>query len=202
MNETTTRAILVAVAVLFVACGALAGAAAADQHGDDETTVGEYVEVGDEDNGGEGGFECTGEPTDHDCEKEGEASAGPADAEYEGFNGGSYEEGEYDFGDTFVVTGEDGDGAVVGFECDLEDEAPEDNPCPVTAEEYEGNPGNGDGGNSGEQGDGQGSGDGADGGNGSNDDGERSGSTNGDAGAPSHAQGPPGGSSSGVSYLP
>lgn len=148
MITVPTRAILVAGCVLFVACGVLAGAAAADDHGgaDDEWTVGFEGEVDVADNGGgDGGFTCTGMPTDHDCEKGSDFYAGPLTVEYDGYNRGSLDGGSYEFEDRFVVTDEDGQGAVVAVPCEFEDDAPEDNPCPASADEYDGSGQDGDG---------------------------------------------------------
>lgn len=151
-------------AVLVVGVAALAGMAAADEHdgGGDEWTVAFEGEVDVGDDGGEGGFTCTGMPTDHDCDKGGDVYAGPATVDYDGFNRGSFEEGYYEFEDRFVITDDDGNGVVVVVPCEFEDEAPEDNPCPPTVEEYEGD-GQGDAGDGG-QGDGDGSADRDDGG--------------------------------------
>lgn len=178
MISATTRAALVGAVVLFVAGGVLAGAAAADSHEDDEWTVAFDGEVDVEDNGGEGGFTCTGMPTDHDCDKGGDMYAGPVTVDYDGYNRGSLEGGEYEFEDRFVVTDGDGRGAVVVFPCEFQDDAPEDNPCPATAEEYEsderGDRGNGDKGGDGDDGGADASDDrrdnGNDGGNGNDDD--------------------------------
>lgn len=190
MNRTTTRTLFVAVAVLFVAVGVLAGAAAADSHdgGDDEATIGFDGEVEHEGNGGEGGFSCAGMPTDHDCDKGGELSAGPADVEYDGYNRGSLEGGEYEFSDEFVVTGADGDGVVIVVPCEFQDEPPEDNPCPASAGEYQGDSGTDGnaGGQSGDNGNSNGNGNGAGG-----DDGDRGGN----ADAPSQSEGRSNGSS-------
>lgn len=157
MINVPTRAILVAGCVLFVACGVLAGAAAANAHGggDDEWTVGVDGEVDVAGNGGDGGFTCTGMPTDHDCDKGGDVSAGPGTVDYDGYNRGSFDEGYYEFEDRFVITDGDGNGIVVVVPCEFEDDAPEDNPCPPTVEEYDGD-GQGDADD-----DGQGSGDGS-----------------------------------------
>lgn len=140
MITVPTRAILVAGCVLFVACGVMVGAAAADNHGgDDEWTVGfdGEVDVAD-DGGGDGGFTCTGMPTDHDCDKGSDFDAGPLTVEYDGYNRGSLDGGAYEFEDRFVVTDGDGQGAVVVAPCEFEDDAPEDNPCPATADQYDG----------------------------------------------------------------
>lgn len=154
MISTRISAALVGAVVLLVAAGALAGAAAADDHGgeDDEWTVAFDGEVDVEGNGGDGGFTCTGMPTDHDCDKGSDFYAGPFTVDYDGYNRGSLDGGEYEFEDRFVVTDEDGQGAVVVVPCEFEDDAPEDNPCPTTAEEYESDD-RGDRGNGGQGGD-------------------------------------------------
>jgi hypothetical protein len=136
-------AILVAVACL--AAGAFGGVAAANGV-TNETTVGADTGVTVGEDGGDGGFVCTGTVTDHDCDKEGDLDAGPASVDYEGFNDDSAEERESAFGDHFVVTVDD-EGAVVAFTCELDDDPSAANPCPVTVEEHDGqqNPGNGNG---------------------------------------------------------
>lgn len=131
--QRTIRVLLVG-ALLCFAAGAVAGVAAADDP-TDGTTIDFDIDAGTDDEGIEGGFTCEGAVTDHDCDKGGEANLGPVHVDYaEGFNGGNLLEGEYAFGDTFIVTVED-EGAAVGFTCEFEDEPPEDNPCPVEFDE-------------------------------------------------------------------
>lgn len=137
----TRVALLVAVGCLAV--GALGGVAAANGVTED-TTIGanESVTVGE--NGGEGGFVCKGTVTDHDCDKAGELEAGPASVDYDGFNDDSLEGRESAFGDRFVITA-DGESAVVAFTCEFDDDPSAENPCPVTAEEHDGEGNNGQG---------------------------------------------------------
>jgi hypothetical protein len=132
------RLALVGVAVCL-AVGAFGGVAAANGVTND-TTVGADTGITVGDNGGDGGFVCTGTVTDHDCDKEGHVDAGPASVEYDGFNDDSLAERESAFGDTFVITA-DGEGVLVGFECTIGTEPPEGNPCPVVAEQYQGEEG-------------------------------------------------------------
>ena len=127
MRRTTLRALLV-VAAIGLAVGALGGLAAADHAGDSKIDSNTSVTVNDE--GGYFHVLCTGSPTEHDCDKQGELDAGPAGVDYEGFNDDSFENRSSRFGDRFVVTVGDEQFAVA-FTCDLSDEPPEDNPCPV-----------------------------------------------------------------------
>ena len=127
MRRTTLRALLV-VAAIGLAVGALGGLAAADHAGDSKIDSNTSVTVNDE--GGYFHVLCTGSPTEHDCDKSGELDAGPASVDYEGFNSDSLQNRSSRFGDTFVFT-VDGEEYTVSFTCDLSDDPPEDNPCPV-----------------------------------------------------------------------
>jgi hypothetical protein len=136
--------LVVLVAVACLAVGALGGVAAANGVTED-TTIGtnESVTVGDD--GGYLDVNCIGTVTDHDCDKEGELDAGPASVDYDGFNNDSLADRRSTFGDHFVITVDD-KGAVVGFTCAIDTNPSAENPCPVTAEQYEdeGNNGQGD----------------------------------------------------------
>ena len=161
MRRTTLRALLV-VAAIGLAVGAFGGVAAADHAGDSSVDANATVLVLGE--GGNGGFVCTGSPTEHECDKQGELDAGPAGVDYEGFNDDSLENRSSRFGDRFVVT-VDGEEYTFSFTCDLSDEPPEDNPCPVDPPGEDGD----DGDDSDDSNDGD---DGSDG-NDSNDDSDR-----------------------------
>jgi hypothetical protein len=149
MRWTTLRALLV-MAAIGLAVGALGGLAAADHAGDSSVDANATVLVLGE--GGNGGFVCTGSPTEHECDKQGELDAGPAGVDYEGFNDDSLENRSSRFGDRFVVT-IDGEEYTFSFTCDLSDEPPEDNPCPVDPPGEDGDDGND--GNDGDNGDDQ-----------------------------------------------
>ena len=71
-----------------------------------------------------------GSPTEHDCDKSGELDAGAVKIDYEGFNNDSLDNRYSRFGDRFVFT-VDGEEYTLSFTCDLGDEPPEGNPCPV-----------------------------------------------------------------------
>ena len=138
MRRTTLRALLV-VAAIGLAVGAFGGVAAANHAGDSSVDANATVLVLGE--GGNGGFVCTGSPTEHECDKQGELDAGPAGVDYEGFNDDSLENRSSRFGDRFVFTVGDEQFAVA-FTCDLSDEPPEDNPCPVDPPGEDGDDGN------------------------------------------------------------
>jgi hypothetical protein len=166
MRRTTLRALLV-VAAVGLAVGVFGGVAAADHAGDSKIDSNTSVTVNDE--GGYFHVLCTGSPTEHECDKQGELDAGPAGVDYEGFNDDSLENRSSRFGDRFVVT-VDGEEYTFSFTCDLSDEPPEDNPCPVDPP--------------GEDGD-----DGSDG-NDSNDDSDRRDDRRENSRSPDHANGP------------
>ena len=142
MRRTTLRALLV-VAAIGLAVGALGGLAAADHAGDSKVDSNTSVTVNDQ--GGYFHVLCTGSPTEHDCDKSGELDAGPASVDYEGFNDDSLENRSSRFGDRFVVTIGDEQFAVA-FTCDLSDEPPEGNPCPVDSPGDDGGDGDSEGG--------------------------------------------------------
>ena len=137
MRRTTLRALLV-VAAIGLAVGAFGGVAAADHAGDSKVDSNTSVTVNDE--GGHFHVLCTGSPTEHECDKQGELDAGPAGVDYEGFNDDSLENRSSRFGDRFVVS-IDGEEYTFSFTCDLSDEPPEDNPCPVDPPGEDGNDG-------------------------------------------------------------
>ena len=172
MRWTTLRALLV-VAAVGLAVGAFGGVAAADHAGDSKVSSNTSVAVNDE--GGYFHVLCTGSPTEHECDKQGELDAGPAGVDYEGFNDDSLENRSSRFGDRFVVT-IDGEEYTFSFTCDLSDEPPEDNPCPVDPP--------GEDGDDGDDGD-----DGSDG-NDSNDDSDRRDDRRENNRSPDHAGGP------------
>jgi hypothetical protein len=129
MRQPTLRLILVAAAV-GLAVGALGGVAAGQDLGDSEIDSNQSVAVNDD-----GGFlsvECTGSPTEHECDKDGALDAGPVGVDYTGFNDDSFAARSMQFGDHFVVTVA-GEEVTVAFTCDLGLEAPDGNPCPVEA---------------------------------------------------------------------
>jgi hypothetical protein len=130
-------------AVVCLAVGALGGVAAANGVTED-TTIGTNESVTVADNGGYLDVTCTGTVTDHECDKEGELDAGPASVDYEGFNDDSLEDRRSAFGDNFVITADD-QGAVVAFTCEFDTSPSAENPCPVTAEQYDGEGNNGQG---------------------------------------------------------
>ena len=181
MRRTTLRALLV-VAAVGLAVGVFGGVAAADHAGDSSVDANATVLVLGE--GGNGGLVCTGSPTEHECDKQGELDAGPAGVDYEGFNDDSLENRSSRFGDRFVFTVGDEQFAVA-FTCDLSDEPPEDNPCPVdppgedSADDNDGDDSNdGNGGNDGDDG------------NDSNDDSDRRDDRRENNRSPDHAGGP------------
>ena len=143
MRRTTLRALLV-VAAISLAVGAFGGVAAADHAGDSKVDSNTSVTVNNQ--GGYFHVLCTGSPTEHECDKQGELDAGPAGVDYEGFNDDSLENRSSRFGDRFVFTVGDEQFAVA-FTCDLSDEPPENNPCPVDPPGEDGDDGSdGDGG--------------------------------------------------------
>lgn len=129
MRQPTVRLLLV-VAAVALAVGALGGVAAAQDLGDSEIDSNTSVTVNDD--GGFASVECTGSPIEHDCDKRGALDAGPVGIDYEGFNDDSFSERSSRFGDHFVITVA-GEEFVVAFTCDLGAEAPDGNPCPVDA---------------------------------------------------------------------
>ena len=142
MRQTTLRALLV-VAAVGLAVGALGGLAAADHAGDSKVDSNTSVTVNDR--GGYFHVLCTGSPTEHDCDKSGELDAGPASVDYEGFNDDSLQNRSSRFGDRFVIT-VDGEEYTVSFTCDLNDDPPEGNPCPVDSPGDDGGDGDSEGG--------------------------------------------------------
>jgi len=127
MRQTTLRLVLV-VAAVALAVGALGGVAAAQDLGDSEIDSNTSVAVNE--NGGFASVECTGSPIEHDCDKSGALDAGPLGIDYEGFNDDSFENRSSTFGDRFVITIA-GEEFTIAFTCDLGAEAPDGNPCPV-----------------------------------------------------------------------
>lgn len=127
MRQTTLRLVLI-VAAVGLAVGALGGVAAAQDLGDSEVDSNTSVAVNDD--GGYFHATCTGSPLDHECDKRGELDAGPVAVDYEGFNDDSAD-GRYSrFGDAFVVTVA-GEQYTFGFTCAFTVEPPSGNPCPV-----------------------------------------------------------------------
>lgn len=127
MHRLHRRTLVLAVG-LCLAVGVLGGVAAADHAGDSEVDSNTSVTVNDY--GGYFHTHCTGSPTTHECDKDGELNGEGFAIDYEGFNNDSFE-GRYSrFGDTFVFT-VDGEEHTFSFTCEFTDEPPSENPCPV-----------------------------------------------------------------------
>lgn len=126
--DSYARSVLLAVLVVAVAAGTLAGPVAADEN-PENTTIDVELGVGNEANGGDGSMHCTGNYSmASQCDKEGDLSAGPAAVDYEGDNYMDPADRVGGGGDrfTFTVAGEQ---ATVGFDCDFGPEPPTSNPC-------------------------------------------------------------------------
>jgi hypothetical protein len=135
MGRVHLRTLVVAVG-LCLAVGTLGGVAAADHAGDSK--IDSNVSVTVNDNGGYFHVLCLGSPTEHDCDKRGALETGPVGVDYEGFNNDSFENRSSRFGDSFVVTA-NGEEYRFSFTCDLGDEPPAGNPCPVEPPGDDGN---------------------------------------------------------------
>lgn len=125
---TTSLRLLLVVAAVGLAVGALGGVAAAQDLGDSTIDSNTSVTVNDE--GGFAHVDCTGSPTEHECDKSGALDAGPLGIDYQGFNDDSLGDESSNFGDSFVVT-VGPEEFTIAFTCDLGSEPPEGNPCPV-----------------------------------------------------------------------
>lgn len=140
MTGPTLRTALALTLALGLAAGGFAAPAAASSVSVDLT-----VEVNDQ--GGSGGFVCTGSPTDHECDKAGTLTIGPLTMEYEGYNDDDFAGRTSEFGDDFDVAVGDREGSVE-FDCSFGPGAPSGNPCPVQTATPGGNsddaPGQGD----------------------------------------------------------
>lgn len=112
---------------MSVAIATLAGPAAADGGSSLQVEVTASGPGGQ----GDGTMDCRGDPVGpHECDKHGNASGGPFQLHYEGFNRGNSAGGPYAFGDnfTFVMAGES---FGLNATCTFENGSSGGNPCPV-----------------------------------------------------------------------